>query len=64
MCRALRALHASKPVWRRHTGRGSFTLAYHGETLQGEATRVDGNSAGFGRIHNEVLGSAPRNSGG
>ena len=47
-----------------HTGRGSFTLSYQGETLQGEATRVDGNYGGFGRIHAEVLGSAPRPSGG
>ena len=48
----------------RHTGRGSFTLAYLGETLQGEATRVDGGYGGFGRIHSEVLGAAPRfNSG-
>ena len=47
-----------------HTGRGSFTLAYQGETLQGEATRVDGSYNGFGRIHSEVLGTPPRNSGG
>lgn len=44
-----------------HTGRGSFTLAYLGDTLQGEATRVDANYAAFGRLHNEVLGSAARN---
>ena len=44
-----------------HTGRGSFTLAYLGDTLQGEATRVDGSYAAFGRLHNEVLGSAARN---
>ena len=43
-----------------HTGRGSFTLAYLGDTLQGEATRVDANYAAFGRLHNEVLGSASR----
>lgn len=47
-----------------HTGRGSFTLAYQGETLQGEATRVDGSYAGFGRIHSEVLGTALRSAGG
>ena len=47
-----------------HTGRGSFTLAYQGETLQGEATRVDASYGGFGRIHSEVLGSAPRSAGG
>ena len=44
----------------RHTGRGSFTLNYLGDTLQGEATRVDGAYGGFGRIHAEVLGAAPR----
>ena len=32
-----------------------------GDTLQGEATRVDANYAAFGRLHNEVLGSASRN---
>ena len=47
-----------------HTGRGSFTLAYQGETLQGEATRVDGGYSGFGRIHSEVLGTPPRSTGG
>jgi hypothetical protein len=44
-----------------HTGRGTFTLAYLGDTLQGEATRVDASYAAFGRIHNEVLGATPRN---
>ncbi len=43
-----------------HTGHGSFTLAYLGDNLQGEATRVDASYAAFGRIHNEVLGPAPR----
>ncbi len=43
-----------------HGGRGTITLSYRGDTLQGEATRVDGNHAGFGRIHNEVLGVASR----
>jgi len=43
-----------------NTGRGSFTLAYLGDTLQGEATRVDASYAAFGRIHNEVLGASPR----
>lgn len=47
-----------------HTGRGSFTVAYQGDTLQGEATRVDGSYSGFGRIHTEVLGAAPRSTGG
>lgn len=39
-----------------NTGRGSFTLSYLGDTLQGEATRVDASYAAFGRIYNEVLG--------
>jgi hypothetical protein len=43
-----------------HIGRGSFTVSYLGETLQGEATRVDAGYAAFGRIHGEVLGTAPR----
>lgn len=43
-----------------NTGRGSFTLAYLGDTLQGEATRVDANYAAFGRIYNEVLGQNQR----
>ena len=43
-----------------NTGRGSFTLAYLGDTLQGEATRVESNYASFGRIHRDVLGDAPR----
>jgi hypothetical protein len=45
-------------------GRGSFSLAYLGDTLQGEATRVDAHYAAFGRLHNEVLGSAARSFGG
>jgi hypothetical protein len=43
-----------------HTGRGSFTVAYQGDTLQGEATRVDAGYSSFGRIHSEVLGAATR----
>lgn len=39
-----------------HTGRGSFTLSYLGDTLQGEATRVDASYTAFGRVYNEVLG--------
>ena len=39
-----------------NTGRGTFTLSYLGDTLQGEATRVDANYAAFGRIYNDVLG--------
>jgi hypothetical protein len=47
-----------------HTGRGSFTLAYQGDNLQGEASRVDIHYAGYGRIHQEVLGTGARSSGG
>lgn len=43
-----------------HAGRGSFTVAYLGDTLQGEATRVDAGYAAFGRVHAEVLGASPR----
>jgi hypothetical protein len=43
-----------------HTGRGSFTLSYLGDTLQGEATRVDASYAAFGRVHNEALGVTHR----
>jgi hypothetical protein len=42
------------------TGRGTFTVAYLGDTLQGEATRVDGSDSGFGRIHGAVPGVPPR----
>jgi hypothetical protein len=43
-----------------NTGHGTFTMAYLGDTMQGEATRVDAGYAAFGRIHNDVLGYAPR----
>ena len=43
-----------------NTGRGSFTLVYLGDTLQGEATRVDASYASFGHVHNEVLGFTQR----
>ena len=35
-------------------------MAYLGDTLQGEATRVDANYAAFGRIHHEALGFTTR----
>lgn len=41
-------------------GRGTFALHYNGQPMQGEATRVDAGFAGFGRIHDEVLGRATR----
>jgi hypothetical protein len=37
-------------------GRGSFSINYLGQTLQGEATRVDRNYAGFGQVLSQVLG--------
>lgn len=43
-----------------HTGRGTITVSYRGDTLQGEATRVDASYIAFGRVHAEVLGTAPR----
>ena len=43
-----------------NAGHGTFTLPYLGDTLRGESTRVDSNYAAFGRIHNEVLGTAQR----
>jgi hypothetical protein len=42
------------------SGRGSLTLQYRGQWLQGEATRVDAGYAGFGRVHDQVLGPARR----
>jgi len=47
-----------------HGGRGSFSVNYLGDTLQGDATRVDNGYAAFGRIHDEVLGPSKRNFGG
>jgi hypothetical protein len=44
-----------------HTsGRGSFSVGYAGDVLQGEATRVDSGYAAFGRVHTEVLGAVQR----
>jgi hypothetical protein len=39
-------------------GRGSFSINYQGQTLQGEATRVDRNYAGFGQVLGQVLGGS------
>ena len=41
-------------------GRGSLTVSYRGQWLQGEATRVDAGYAAFGRVHEQVLGPARR----
>jgi len=43
-----------------HGGRGTFSVNYLGDTLQGESTRVDNGYAAFGRLHDEVLGRSPR----
>jgi hypothetical protein len=43
-----------------HTGRGTLTVSYRGDTLQGEASRVDNSYAAFGRVYAEVLGTAAR----
>lgn len=45
-----------------HTGRGTFTLSYQGDALQGEASRVEPGYAAFGRVHTDVLGADPRRS--
>lgn len=37
-------------------GRGSFTVNYQGQALQGEATRVDRQYPGFGHIMSQVQG--------
>ncbi len=47
-----------------HDGRGRLTLQYRGDHLQGEASRVEAGHPGFGRVHQEVLGGAPRQSSG
>jgi hypothetical protein len=41
-----------------NAGHGSFSVPYLGDTLQGESTRVDASYAAFGRIHQQVLGTA------
>lgn len=45
-------------------GRGSFSLGYRSGLMQGEATRVDPGYAGFGRIHQQVLGAMGRDQSG
>lgn len=45
-------------------GRGSFSINYLGQTLQGEATRVDRNYAGFGQVLSQVLGGQWANANG
>ena len=43
-----------------NAGHGSFSVAYLGDTLQGESTRVDASYAAFGRVYEEVLGPSQR----
>ncbi|MDQ6684118.1 MAG: hypothetical protein M3Z16_03245 [Pseudomonadota bacterium] len=43
-----------------NAGHGSFSVPYLGDTLQGEASRVDASYASFGHVHSAVLGAAPR----
>lgn len=48
-----------------HVGRGSISLSYKGQPMQGDATRVDAAYPGFGRVHSQVLGASDlRSTGG
>ena len=40
-----------------HGGRGTFALTYLGDPMQGEASRVEANYPGFGRVLREALGA-------
>ena len=57
---AQRAGLLSATIVSTQSGRGTLTVGYLGDTLQGEATRVDAGHAAFGRLHADVLGTAPR----
>jgi hypothetical protein len=50
----------SAQVLDNNAGHGTFIVPYLGDTLQGESTRVDSSYAAFGRVHQQVLGTAPR----
>lgn len=41
-------------------GRGTFSLIFSNELMQGEATRVADNYPGYGRVHQQVYGQSPR----
>jgi len=41
-------------------GRGTFSLNFGNELMQGEATRVADNYPGYGRVHQQVYGQSPR----
>ena len=43
-----------------NAGKGTFSVGYLGDTLQGETTRVDAGYAAFGRVHQQVLGTTAR----
>ena len=43
-----------------NAGHGSVSVAYLGDTLQGESTRVDASDAAFGLVYRQVLGLSPR----
>jgi len=43
-----------------NAGRGTFSVPYLGDMLQGEASRVDAGHPGFGIVHQQVLGASPR----
>lgn len=60
MVPAQRAGLLSANIVSAQSGRGTLTVGYQGDTLQGEATRVDASHAAFGRLHAEVLGTASR----
>lgn len=41
-----------------HDGRGTFSLNYLGDAMQGEASRVEPTYPGFGRVLREALGAS------
>jgi len=41
-----------------HGGRGTFSLSYLGDAMQGEASRVEASYPGFGRLLRDVNGAA------
>lgn len=54
----------SAVVMDNQNGKGSFSLAYQGRNLQGEATRVTADYPGFGTLLSQHFGEgAPRSSG-
>lgn len=41
-----------------HGGRGTFSVNYLGDAMQGEASRVEANYPGFGRLFRDVVGAS------